>query len=90
MHVQVNVTDLETFAYRPYNSLGEYCEPDDVVGCLLNSNIIITTSIFVVLWVDFDIHNHISNKETLKKNVLFKDEVFGFDSVSWSLLPCLV
>lgn len=49
VHVQVNgVTDLETFAYRPYNSLGEYCEPDDVVGCLLNSNIIITTSIFVV------------------------------------------
>ena len=49
VHIQVNgVTDLETYAYRPYNSLGEYCDPDDVFGCLLSSNIIITTSIFVV------------------------------------------
>ena len=50
IHIQVNgVTDLNTYAYRPYNELGEYCDLDDVFDCLLTENVILTSIIFVML-----------------------------------------
>lgn len=50
VHLQVNgVTDLNTYAYRPYNELEEYCDLDDVWECLLTENVILTSIIFVML-----------------------------------------
>ena len=49
-HVTVNgVTDLNTYAYRPYKELEEYCDLDDVFDCLLTENVILTSVIFVML-----------------------------------------
>lgn len=49
-HLQINgVTDLNTYSYRPYNELGEYCDLDDVWECLLTENVILTSVIFVML-----------------------------------------
>lgn len=50
VHLQVNgVTDLNTYAYRPYKELDEYCDLDDVWECLLTENVILTAIIFVML-----------------------------------------
>lgn len=50
VHLQVNgVTDLNTYSYRPYKELEEYCDFDDVWECLLTENVILTSIIFVVL-----------------------------------------
>ena len=50
IHIQINgVTDLNTYAYRPYKELEEYCDLDDVFDCLLTEDIIWTSIIFVVL-----------------------------------------
>ena len=50
IHIQINgVTDLNTYAYRPYNELEEYCDLDDVFDCLLTGDIIWTSIIFVML-----------------------------------------
>ena len=49
-HIQINgVTDLNTYSYRPYKELEEYCDLDDVWECLLTGDIIWTSIIFVVL-----------------------------------------
>ena len=50
IHIQVNgVTDLNTYSYRPYKELEEYCDLDDVFDCLLTENVILTSVIFVML-----------------------------------------
>ena len=49
-HIQINgVTDLNTYSYRPYKELEEYCDLDDVWECLLTENVILTSVIFVML-----------------------------------------
>jgi len=49
-HIQINgVTDLNTYSYRPYKELEEYCDLDDVFDCLLTENVILTSIIFVML-----------------------------------------